>query len=274
MRLIFTLAMLLGVCIQCGCGADVRYNSAAELREAAAPLVAKAPPSKGPGESGTQREFIVDYLGSPDADLRDAAVESLSTGLANGRPIRASMFTDYLNQQHPPAVRAVALAYSLWGHTVRGEKRPQTEERIAAMKDVWTPAINSLANQEGIPPATWLAVVIGLTHAGETAVTSMLSAENKPPFAERIVPLLGGPEEWRSIVVSTVGGLGADVAAPVLHRWYQQEKVAAVRFSLVENLGLLGLRDPDRRRHFMPLIDLARTDPDEKVRAQAELTTR
>ncbi|HYE08234.1 MAG TPA: hypothetical protein VEL07_22160 [Planctomycetota bacterium] len=268
------LGVLLGICVQCGCGADLPCDSATELREVAAPLIKRATPSKGPVESGAQREFIVDYLGSSDDALRGAAIELLSTGLLNGRPVRAAKFTDYLSQEHPPEVRAIALAYSLWGHTVRGEKRPQTDERVSAMKDVWAATINSLANQAGIPSAPWLSVVVGMTHVGDNVVSDLLTPDNRPRFAERIVPLLEGPEEWSSIVVSTVGGLGADVAAPVLEKWYRQEKDPSVRLVLVDNFGLLDLEDPGQRERFMPLLDLARADPDEDVRARAALTTR
>jgi hypothetical protein len=55
---------------------EENYTTAAELHAAANLLIQPLPPSKGPQEPGVDREFIVDFLGSPNLDMKLADYSS------------------------------------------------------------------------------------------------------------------------------------------------------------------------------------------------------
>jgi hypothetical protein len=62
-----------------------------------------------------KRLVIVDYLGSSDPHMQDAAVEILAKLMILHHPTRASVFRKYLSKDYPISVRLIALCYRMKG---------------------------------------------------------------------------------------------------------------------------------------------------------------
>ena len=276
---IITGFLLLSVIVQAGCAADrSTYASAAELREAAKPLLVPAPASKDQNadRGKRDREFMVEYLGSKDPELQNAAADILAQNMLCFQPIRGSLFVPYLGAEFPANVRIVALAYSLWGKTGQSEHRPQTDERFDTMKEMWGQVLNSLAQQEGLSDASWSALIISQDSAGEPGqVLGLLTDGNKPFVADRLALLIKGTDGSRMLsgVMSSLNYLGLDVAVPSLVKWYKQESDPSARLAALNHLGLLNgsrLTHQERQAQLLPLLQLATADADPEIAAKAK----
>lgn len=282
---------LLVIVSQMGCAEDrPKYTSAAELREAAKPLLIPVPPTKDQSASFAKPdwEFAVDYLGSSDPEMREAAVELLTKNMANSIPhkIRASKFSEYLAPTFPPTVRMAALTYSFFGaragspasrtHGTQAQSEPhqQTDERFAAMKEVWRQALNALVKEEGISGDAWYALISAMSNAGGSEeVVKLFSDDNKPVFSDRLPYLFKGPEGRASTVMSALNSMGLDLAVPSLVKWYKREQDRSARLAALSHMGLLNgsaITHQARQVQLMPFLQLAANDADTEIATKAK----
>lgn len=282
---------LLAMLFQVGCAEErPKYTSADALREAAGPLLIPVPPSKDQWASfaNADWEFVVDYLGSSDSEMRDAAAELLIKNMSNSIPhkIRSSKFTEYLAENFPPKVRIVALAYSFLGvragkpaNRSQGTKawsepHQQTEERFSSMKEAWGSTLNSLVKEGAISGDAGYAIVSAMSGAGgPKEVVKLLSEENRLTFSDSLPYLFNGPSARPATVMSALDALSLDLAIPSLVKWYKQEQDRSARLAALTHSGLLNGLAPNhqaRQDQLMPFLQLAARDADPEIAAKAK----
>ena len=244
-------------------------KTAEELREACKPLLRPYVfVSRAHTDTDIDRLFIVDYLGSEDRRLRDEAAEILAELIRFNRPIRATVFREYLSKDDPMNVRVIALAYSICGRypyidaltpAVPLHQRLKWED----MKDVWAETLNDVAEYP-VPPPHFEALARTVSFSYSNKWVGLLKPENRPVMFRRLLALLSAERDWsrRRSYVSLLSHFSLELSLEELLPWYSIEPDPRARAAAV----ILCDKDryPDKLK-MKPLMKLAAQDPDPEV---------
>jgi len=233
------------------------WDASAEILQPYKPVAARG--MAGPRDDDRPRVFVVDYLGSGDAALREAATEIVAKA---PKDIRSSAFEKYLDARHPLNVRVVALARTLrgtWGWEEEGPDPETYERRQRLCGDVFA----EIAKQPAPPPHFF--AVARQIESGSPAFKSIRPPDYKPLL--RMFLALLPRDDWD--YVEAVQAFPDDLVVEELKAWYPKERNPYARLRLVEGYARRASASYPKWLKVKPFLELAANDKDPEIAAAA-----
>ncbi len=274
------------------------YTIPEELREASQKLVGPSPKYRVGTpidivDPDTRRLFLLEYLESEDAKMREAAVDLLAQSLRNRRNIRASAFQKYLSADYPVDVRVVSLAFYIKGFDAHREGYTELSEKeqIAWRRErraVWSKALDDIvgsgrssANVDTILLAM-SPMLVTFSETGERRLVSpleLLKPENRAVFARMALDSTSHNSEYfgndetagrvRRQALEVISEFPVETLADVLPDWYSVELNKDARRAVVDSLKSI-FRSPKKLRKLKVTLQVVANDEDEEIATQAK----
>ena len=240
-----------------------------DLRKRYAHLLGPFRPSeKVQLDADTERLLIVDYLGSGDEELRDAAADMLGELFLYGRPIRASVFEKYLSKDYPMRVRLVALAYTLGG--VAGGPTGGDVTLEEGLKQKCHEILN-MAMECPVSPPNLCALALAMSRDGVRGqCISLVKPENHTLLVRRLLALVSSERDLyrKHRIMSLVLGFPPEIVAGCVRTWYGLQHDRTTRAVFVAELAPVVTAtkgDPEKAKWLKSILGEVEKDWDEEA---------
>ena len=240
-----------------------------------------------------KRLIIVDYLGSSDPRMQDAAVEILAKLMILHHPTRASVFRKYLSKDYPISVRLVALCYRMQGawsdreywmtredlnefqklsvedrEKFKKHKEEEKSQKIKEEREQWGMILNEVIESKEPPKHI---ILLGICIPCDKKFMELIKPENQPLLVKWLYQSGSALPEDKFVIFGMITFVfDSKTVSEALLDWFPTEKNRDIRAYVIGRLGNLIKVPGFQNEDLKPVFELAAQDKDEKVAEKAK----
>jgi hypothetical protein len=276
---------------------NIKFTTRDELWEFAEPMIKPfvGMPSVDPlsADPDIKRLVIVNYLGSSDPNMQDAAVEIMAKLMILHHPTRASVFRKYLSKDYPISVRLIALCYRMQGawsdreywhmtgdervefwklpiekqKEIEKQKKEEKDQKIKEEHEQWGMILNEIIESKEPPKHI---ILLGICIPCDKKFKEIIKPENQPLLVKWLYQSGSAlPEDKFRIFGMITFVFDSRTVSKALLDWFPTEKNSDIRAYVIGRLGNLSKVPGFQNEDLKPVFELAAKDEDEKIAEKA-----